>query len=437
MGRIGARLHLWLQLSWKGSIKILFLTTWSNGTLLNPLDCLLYHLGVPPPTGWLKVNVDGALLMSNAGGVGIVIRDSFGKLIVAAGWSLCHWDSVQVQMMTIQYIGKLALDWMFDHKGIIMEELAVDDTNNDKEREMVYKQKKTNFLDLKKLQDCLVVKTNATQTFFTPIFGCVIDQIDKVNPMSNTGEEKTTETNERTLFLSFLLEAEGFRPCQVIKEATRSFCLRSSHGGNDGVAAVRNRRWVGPRVGVFSQTLCVIVEGLKAEGFRLKAKESKKRLTLSLCAQITPQTMVWLRYYLIEEVYRRYQARKKFGLPEKHNDYVVRAKSIHNKEETLHVTAVRIDTEWGLLMASISEGSDMSLLYPPSFNARSSPHLADQLADVCGSVSQPVVVAVETSMEVEEAAQVVEWDEMEEAFDMNAGMPGRSGLLAVSPELND
>ncbi|PKU77930.1 Calcium-transporting ATPase 10, plasma membrane-type [Dendrobium catenatum] len=145
--------------------------------------------------------------------------------------------------------------------------------------------------------------------------------------------------NKRTLFLSFLLDAEGleaegegFRPCQVIKEATRSFSLRSNHGGNDGVAAVRNRRWVGPRVGVFSQTLSVLVEGLKAEGFRREAKESKKRLALSLCAQITPETMVWLR-----------QARKKFGLPEKHNDHVV--------------TAVGINIEWGLLMASISKGS--------------------------------------------------------------------------------
>ncbi|KAH0468629.1 hypothetical protein IEQ34_001861 [Dendrobium chrysotoxum] len=71
-----------------------------------------------------------------------------------------------------------------------------------------------------------------------------------------------------------------------------SFSLRSNHGGNDGVAAVRNRRWVGPRVGVFSQTLSALIEGLKAEGFRRKAKESKKRLALSLCAQITPETMM-------------------------------------------------------------------------------------------------------------------------------------------------
>ncbi|PKU82791.1 hypothetical protein MA16_Dca006089 [Dendrobium catenatum] len=39
---------------------------------------------------------------------------------------------------------------------------------------------------------------------------------------------------------------------------------------------------MGPRVGVFSQTLSVAVEGLKSEGFRRKAKESKKLLALSL-----------------------------------------------------------------------------------------------------------------------------------------------------------
>ncbi|KAH0468631.1 hypothetical protein IEQ34_001863 [Dendrobium chrysotoxum] len=107
--------------------------------------------------------------------------------------------------------------------------------------------------------------------------------------------------NERTLFRSFLLEAEGFRPCQVIKEATRSFSLPSNHGRNDGVAAVRNRRWVGPRVGVFSQTLSILVEGLKVEGFRRKAKESKKRLALSLCAQITPETMMLTNISWYEE----------------------------------------------------------------------------------------------------------------------------------------
>ncbi|XP_020697943.2 uncharacterized protein LOC110110684 [Dendrobium catenatum] len=56
-------------------------------------------------------------LQSN-GGIGIVIRDSHGKLIIAAGWSLCHWDSTHVEMMA-KY--KLLMDWMYELNGIIIE----------------------------------------------------------------------------------------------------------------------------------------------------------------------------------------------------------------------------------------------------------------------------------------------------------------------------
>ncbi|XP_020702039.1 uncharacterized protein LOC110113703 [Dendrobium catenatum] len=79
-------------------------------------------LVVPPtPKGWLKINVDGALQRSNVGGIGIVIRDSMGKLIVAAGWSVLHWDSTQVEMMAIQFIEKLIVEWMLELKGVIVE----------------------------------------------------------------------------------------------------------------------------------------------------------------------------------------------------------------------------------------------------------------------------------------------------------------------------
>lgn len=81
----------------------------------------LHSSWCPPPTRWLKINVDGALLRSNAGGIGIVIRDSYGKLIVAAGWSICHWDSTQVEMMAIQGVGKLIAEWMYELNGVIVE----------------------------------------------------------------------------------------------------------------------------------------------------------------------------------------------------------------------------------------------------------------------------------------------------------------------------
>ncbi|XP_020695594.1 uncharacterized protein LOC110109036 [Dendrobium catenatum] len=55
------------------------------------------------------------------GGIGMVVRDSYGKLIVEAGWSINHWDSTRVEMMAMQYIDKLLEDWMFDLKGVIIE----------------------------------------------------------------------------------------------------------------------------------------------------------------------------------------------------------------------------------------------------------------------------------------------------------------------------
>ncbi|KAK8951217.1 hypothetical protein KSP39_PZI003094 [Platanthera zijinensis] len=42
-------------------------------------------LWCPPPPGWLKINIDDALLPSRQAGVGIVARDSFGTVLFAAG----------------------------------------------------------------------------------------------------------------------------------------------------------------------------------------------------------------------------------------------------------------------------------------------------------------------------------------------------------------
>ncbi|KAI0503979.1 hypothetical protein KFK09_014926 [Dendrobium nobile] len=75
----------------------------------------------PPPTGWLKINLDGALHRSNAGGIGIVIRDCEGKLIAAAGWCVTHWDSTQVELLAFKYIDKILSVWMFDFYGVIIE----------------------------------------------------------------------------------------------------------------------------------------------------------------------------------------------------------------------------------------------------------------------------------------------------------------------------
>ncbi|XP_028549588.1 uncharacterized protein LOC110095722 [Dendrobium catenatum] len=75
----------------------------------------------PPPPGWWKINLDGALRRSNVGGIGIVIRDDKGLLISAASWGIAHWDSTQVELLAFRYINELVLDWMNDVEGVIVE----------------------------------------------------------------------------------------------------------------------------------------------------------------------------------------------------------------------------------------------------------------------------------------------------------------------------
>ncbi|XP_020687616.2 uncharacterized protein LOC110103303 [Dendrobium catenatum] len=58
---------------------------------------------------------------SSWGGIGIVIRDDQGQLVVAAGWCITHWDSTQVELMAIQYIEKLLVGWMLEVNGLIIE----------------------------------------------------------------------------------------------------------------------------------------------------------------------------------------------------------------------------------------------------------------------------------------------------------------------------
>ncbi|KAL0922813.1 hypothetical protein M5K25_006836 [Dendrobium thyrsiflorum] len=71
--------------------------------------------------GWLKVNVDGALLQLNCRGIGLVLRDDVGEPLVAAGWGVKHWDSTQVELQAILYINGILEAWMFEKKGIIVE----------------------------------------------------------------------------------------------------------------------------------------------------------------------------------------------------------------------------------------------------------------------------------------------------------------------------
>ncbi|KAI0486592.1 hypothetical protein KFK09_029340 [Dendrobium nobile] len=75
----------------------------------------------PPPPNWLKVNVDASLLPSYKAGIGGVVHDHQGRLLLAFGKSYVHWDISTMEFLATQSIKELIKDWMFKYKGIIIE----------------------------------------------------------------------------------------------------------------------------------------------------------------------------------------------------------------------------------------------------------------------------------------------------------------------------
>ncbi|XP_020696169.2 uncharacterized protein LOC110109442 [Dendrobium catenatum] len=80
-----------------------------------------HKLWCPPPPGWLKFNFDAALLPSNQVGLGVIARNHYGKLVVAAGRRTEHWDVLQAKMLAAMAIREVFMDWMFALDGIIIE----------------------------------------------------------------------------------------------------------------------------------------------------------------------------------------------------------------------------------------------------------------------------------------------------------------------------
>ncbi|KAK8918667.1 hypothetical protein KSP39_PZI021459 [Platanthera zijinensis] len=78
-------------------------------------------LWCPPPPGWLKINIDGALLPSRQAGVGIVARDSSGTVLFAAGRSLLQWDPGRMEMAALAAIRDYLTVDCFDASGVIIE----------------------------------------------------------------------------------------------------------------------------------------------------------------------------------------------------------------------------------------------------------------------------------------------------------------------------
>ncbi|PKU70999.1 Putative ribonuclease H protein [Dendrobium catenatum] len=86
-----------------------------------PIGLPSHKLWCAPPPNWLKVNFDGALLQSNRAGLGVVIRDHEGKLVVAAGHQIEHWDATTTELFAAQAIHLVIEDWMLDRDGLIVE----------------------------------------------------------------------------------------------------------------------------------------------------------------------------------------------------------------------------------------------------------------------------------------------------------------------------
>ncbi|KAK8938122.1 hypothetical protein KSP40_PGU022642 [Platanthera guangdongensis] len=92
-----------------------------TGTPPGPLGRLLPCGPPPPPRGWLKINIDGALLPSRQAGVGIVARDSSGTVFFAAVLSLLQWDPGRTEMAALAVIQDYLTVDCFDASGVIIE----------------------------------------------------------------------------------------------------------------------------------------------------------------------------------------------------------------------------------------------------------------------------------------------------------------------------
>ncbi|PKU81389.1 Putative ribonuclease H protein [Dendrobium catenatum] len=75
----------------------------------------------PPPPGWIKINVDAALLTSYNASIGGCFRDDKGRLLIAFGEKRTHWDIATLELDAVMTIRKFIQPWMLECKGLILE----------------------------------------------------------------------------------------------------------------------------------------------------------------------------------------------------------------------------------------------------------------------------------------------------------------------------
>ncbi|KAL0927631.1 hypothetical protein M5K25_001822 [Dendrobium thyrsiflorum] len=82
---------------------------------------LIDYSWCPPPSNWLKVNFDGAYKIPYRAGLGIVVRDATGNLIVAAGKKVLHWDVNFIELQSIALLKEVMNEELLRALGIIIE----------------------------------------------------------------------------------------------------------------------------------------------------------------------------------------------------------------------------------------------------------------------------------------------------------------------------
>ncbi|KAK8935604.1 hypothetical protein KSP39_PZI013846 [Platanthera zijinensis] len=75
----------------------------------------------PPPPGWIKINVDGSLQTSRQAGLGIVMRNEVGLVLMVAGFAWQHWDPGRVEFEPVCSIRRIVQPTLLNARGVIIE----------------------------------------------------------------------------------------------------------------------------------------------------------------------------------------------------------------------------------------------------------------------------------------------------------------------------
>ncbi|KAL0923917.1 hypothetical protein M5K25_004705 [Dendrobium thyrsiflorum] len=83
---------------------------------------MLSKIWYPPPSNWIKLNVDVALTLSNLASIVGVLRDHKGRFLLAYyGRRLKHWEISFMELLAIFEFKNVIQEWMRDKQGIIIE----------------------------------------------------------------------------------------------------------------------------------------------------------------------------------------------------------------------------------------------------------------------------------------------------------------------------